>query len=255
MTTQSNAMPESSFDSRAIAPPVISATRSMYWSVRRELWEYRSIYIAPLAVAALYLFGLVISAFRLPNKMRAALATLDPMHQTNDPAAIPLRLRLDHGDYFYHRAVLLSRRAVRRTSRSQHSVLEVAAGFRSDHRSLEGQHPAGGYPGAELRAHRGHAVHHAAAQHRCSAGKRRERRDAMDAVVVAPDVADAALPPCDGSCRSGMRQSMPGCCWSQAGRGARHSVGRLTAARDRCRREDCFQHFAFRCHAERPHKW
>ena len=24
----------------------------MYWSVRRELWENRSIYIAPLAVAA-----------------------------------------------------------------------------------------------------------------------------------------------------------------------------------------------------------
>jgi ABC-2 type transport system permease protein len=73
-------MPESSFDSRAVAPPVISATRSMYWSVRRELWEYRSIYIAPLAVAALYLFGFLISAFRLPNKMRTALA-LDPMKQ------------------------------------------------------------------------------------------------------------------------------------------------------------------------------
>ena len=80
MNTPSNAMPESSFDTRAVAPPVISATRSMYWSVRRELWEYRSIYIAPLAVSALYLFGFLISAYRLPNKMREALA-LDPMNQ------------------------------------------------------------------------------------------------------------------------------------------------------------------------------
>ena len=29
----------------------------MYWSVRRELWENRSIYIAPLAVAGVILFG------------------------------------------------------------------------------------------------------------------------------------------------------------------------------------------------------
>jgi ABC-2 type transport system permease protein len=33
----------------------------MYWSVRRELWEYRSIYIAPLAVAAVALFSFTIS--------------------------------------------------------------------------------------------------------------------------------------------------------------------------------------------------
>jgi ABC-2 type transport system permease protein len=52
----------------------------MYWSVRRELWENRSIYIAPLAVAAVFLFGFLISLAHLPAKMRAALA-LDPMRQ------------------------------------------------------------------------------------------------------------------------------------------------------------------------------
>ena len=52
----------------------------MYWSVQRELWESRSIYIAPLAVAGLILFGFLISTFHLPGKMRAAL-TLDPMQQ------------------------------------------------------------------------------------------------------------------------------------------------------------------------------
>ena len=52
----------------------------MYWSVRRELWESRSIYIAPLAVAALILAGFLISAIHLPDKMRAALA-LNPMQR------------------------------------------------------------------------------------------------------------------------------------------------------------------------------
>ncbi len=36
-------------------------TRSMYWSLRRELWENRSIYIAPLAVAAVMVFGFFIA--------------------------------------------------------------------------------------------------------------------------------------------------------------------------------------------------
>src|SRR6266581_1502326 len=73
MNTQSNAMPES-FDSQGIAPVAMSATRPMYWSVRRELWENRSIYIAPLVAAAVILFGFLISLIHLPNKMRATLA-------------------------------------------------------------------------------------------------------------------------------------------------------------------------------------
>src|SRR6202795_4013358 len=61
MNTQSNAVPES-FDSQGIAPAAMSATRVFYWSVRRELWENRSIYIAPLAVAAVALFGFSLSS-------------------------------------------------------------------------------------------------------------------------------------------------------------------------------------------------
>ncbi len=80
MTIQANAMPDSPMGAQVIAPPATSATRPMYWSVRRELWEYRSIYIAPLAAAAASLFGFLISLFRLPHKMRA-LAALDPMRQ------------------------------------------------------------------------------------------------------------------------------------------------------------------------------
>ena len=49
-------------------PQVIAATRPLYWSVRRELWENRSIYIAPLAVAALGLFGFLIALIKRPKR-------------------------------------------------------------------------------------------------------------------------------------------------------------------------------------------
>ena len=80
MSTQSNAIPSSPLESRATAPVDISIARRLYWSVRRELWEYRSIYLAPLAVAGLILFGFLISTPHLSRNIRAALL-LDPMHQ------------------------------------------------------------------------------------------------------------------------------------------------------------------------------
>ncbi len=79
MNTQSNAMPES-LDAQRVAPAVLSPSRPMYWSVRRELWENRSIYIAPLAVAGVFLFGFLISTIHLPSRMRA-LSALDPAQQ------------------------------------------------------------------------------------------------------------------------------------------------------------------------------
>jgi len=78
MNTQSNAIPESPLESQVIAPAVISATRPLYWSVRRELWENRSIYIAPLAVAAIILFGFSIST--IASIWHKALR-LDPAHR------------------------------------------------------------------------------------------------------------------------------------------------------------------------------
>jgi ABC-2 type transport system permease protein len=65
----------------------IPATRLLYWAVRRELWENRSIYLAPLAVAALILVGFLISTISLPAKIRAASA-LSLMGQHN-PIAQP----------------------------------------------------------------------------------------------------------------------------------------------------------------------
>jgi ABC-2 type transport system permease protein len=72
-------MPES-LDSLGIAPTAMSATRPMYWSVRRELWENRSIYIAPLAAGVVYMLGFLISLIWLPRSMRE-LQGLDLAHQ------------------------------------------------------------------------------------------------------------------------------------------------------------------------------
>jgi ABC-2 type transport system permease protein len=70
MNSQSNAVPDSPRDSQAIPPAAMSETRPIYWSIRREIWENRSIYIAPLAVAAVYLLGFGISVIWLPHNMR-----------------------------------------------------------------------------------------------------------------------------------------------------------------------------------------
>ena len=86
MNTPSNAMPESPLDSQAIAPAAMSATRPLYWSVRRELWENRSIYIAPLAVAAVVLFGFLISTIGLPaacaTRRRSTRRSSEPCSQS-----------------------------------------------------------------------------------------------------------------------------------------------------------------------------
>jgi ABC-2 type transport system permease protein len=49
-------------------------TRPFYWSVRRELWENRSIYMAPLIAAAVVTFGFGVTAFDLPRRRLNALA-------------------------------------------------------------------------------------------------------------------------------------------------------------------------------------
>jgi ABC-2 type transport system permease protein len=69
MNTQSDALRESPLESQAFA--VISPGRRIYWSVQRELWENRSLYLAPLAVAALFIVGYLISTMRLVSKIHA----------------------------------------------------------------------------------------------------------------------------------------------------------------------------------------
>jgi ABC-2 type transport system permease protein len=49
------------------------APRPLYWSVWREVWENRSIYIAPLAVAMVAVFGFMISTIGMPERRQAVL--------------------------------------------------------------------------------------------------------------------------------------------------------------------------------------
>jgi ABC-2 type transport system permease protein len=86
MITPSNNAPESPLDSPATAPAPISQTRPFYWSVRRELWENKSIYMAPLIAAGVVLFGFGITAFSLPRLRLNALA----LESTRQRAAIEM---------------------------------------------------------------------------------------------------------------------------------------------------------------------
>jgi ABC-2 type transport system permease protein len=80
MNSSSNVMPDS-FDAQPVAPATLSPTRPFYWSVRRELWEYRSIYMAPLAIAGVILLSFFFVLIRLPKIMRNLAAIDDPMQQ------------------------------------------------------------------------------------------------------------------------------------------------------------------------------
>ena len=77
-TTSSNAAPQSA----GVTEPGYSnaPTKPFYWSVRRELWENRAIYVAPSIVAAIILFGSLIASFHLPERRQNALL-LDPARQ------------------------------------------------------------------------------------------------------------------------------------------------------------------------------
>jgi ABC-2 type transport system permease protein len=96
MNMPSNAVPESSHGSQtndyqvngsqAIAPAALAATRPMYWSIRRELWENRYIYIAPLATAGAALLGFLISMIG-PHRLHG-LSTL-PASPQGESIALP----------------------------------------------------------------------------------------------------------------------------------------------------------------------
>lgn len=72
------AMHESNAGAPAAAAVHVPGLRRFAWAVRRELWENRSLYLAPLAVAVVILVGFIIGLAQLPDQLRAA-AALDPV--------------------------------------------------------------------------------------------------------------------------------------------------------------------------------
>ncbi|HEX6369704.1 MAG TPA: hypothetical protein VF006_12360 [Longimicrobium sp.] len=79
MKAPSVEVPEPDVHAREPAPVTLPPTRPFYWSVRRELWENRSLHLAPLGVAAFAVVGLVVHAITMPSHMPGLLA--------NDPAS------------------------------------------------------------------------------------------------------------------------------------------------------------------------
>src|SRR5688572_14436778 len=58
-----------------VAPaPATRPVRPFYWSVRRELWENRSLVIAPLVAAGIVLLALILRAMHLPQDMQTLSA-------------------------------------------------------------------------------------------------------------------------------------------------------------------------------------
>lgn len=79
MNTQANAVP---------APAAtISRARLFYWSIRRELMEYRSVYLAPLAIGGVVIVGFVFVLARLPQTVRSAMTL--PLSQQQDAVSSP----------------------------------------------------------------------------------------------------------------------------------------------------------------------
>jgi ABC-2 type transport system permease protein len=84
--------------SAAATPAAISPARLAYWSVRRELWENRWIYIVPLIVAAVFLLGFVTGVaripipFKLPPKIAAAHSLARLLEAPFDFASLVLML-------------------------------------------------------------------------------------------------------------------------------------------------------------------
>jgi ABC-2 type transport system permease protein len=79
MSTPSN-VDDFPLEPEDVTPPIARPTRPLYWSLRRELWENRSIYMAPLIVAAVIVFGFLLSTIGMPHRRRALLST-DLAHQ------------------------------------------------------------------------------------------------------------------------------------------------------------------------------
>jgi ABC-2 type transport system permease protein len=73
MNNHPNAVREAAFQAQNIAPASVSPAQTFCWSIRRELWENPSIYVAPLIAAIVFLFGFFVSTLSLRHRMHGAL--------------------------------------------------------------------------------------------------------------------------------------------------------------------------------------
>ena len=70
MSTPSHMALDAQMPGQAANTADISLFRRFCWSVRRELWENRSVWLAPVAVGGLALLGFLLHLVHLPHKVR-----------------------------------------------------------------------------------------------------------------------------------------------------------------------------------------
>ena len=90
------------------APP--DATRPLYWSIRREIWENRSLYIAPLIVFAIVLIGSALHLATLPARVRSLTPDSVKLVRTFSAAPAPIMLATFIVGFFYSIDALYSER-------------------------------------------------------------------------------------------------------------------------------------------------
>jgi ABC-2 type transport system permease protein len=84
MNTQSNATARP-LGAQSVVPADIPALRQFYTSVQREVWESRSLYIAPLAAAGLFLVGFVMSLVYFRGRLGQVLGPAEQHRVINQP--------------------------------------------------------------------------------------------------------------------------------------------------------------------------
>lgn len=80
MTHEVTALDDLSTPDETRAHGDLRSTRPFYWSVMREVWEHRAIYIVPLIVASFVLFAMFSSSAHIARRIRAA-QTLDAVQR------------------------------------------------------------------------------------------------------------------------------------------------------------------------------
>ena len=221
------------------------ATRPFYWSVWRELWENRSIYIAPLIVAAVQVFGFAISTIGLAERRRAVLL-LDPakqraaIEQPYDMAAMMMIFTVFIVGVFYCLDALHGERRDR-------SILFWKSLPVSDLTTVLSKAiiPLVVLPADRLRARRLRAADHAADDQRSPRIARNESGDDVGPLPGVSELARAALRP-DRDCalaRADLRLAAAG---FRLGAARDISLGGVAANRDPNLREDYVRHFVFR---------
>jgi ABC-2 type transport system permease protein len=81
MNSHADTSPQHPLDQQSLAPASMSETRPMNWSVRRELWENRSIYLAPLIAAVVFLFGFLINMIALRRRIHLSWPITPTQHR------------------------------------------------------------------------------------------------------------------------------------------------------------------------------